>query len=923
MSSVDVSRDATDFRKRYSGVRMQQGRVLTDDDFNEAARLTAEDTRLTRLATIGPYGSSDAGFLPKNVHVVAGKPVLTLSAGSLYLGGLRLELREDELFQLQKDWLTFEDAIHRPSAPGAGSTRHDLVWIEAWEQAVTAVEDRELIEVALGGADTSTRVRTMRRVYIAPGVGTPVCREAWQALSASWAAQGSMADDMELRSSTRLAVSFTAPSSPGDLCSPAMAGGFLGAENQTIRVQAVGPDRYTWGYDNAAPLYRALLKSDAGARVRLELLTPPADAVHWPRAGQVIELLPWSAAQANGERVADLTGHLTKVSTTYDPDTQELTIVDQPPAGFDSRWQGRADQGTFYDGSAQERFVFVRMWARGEDVTSAASLPLSSGVLGQTGLSVTFSGSAPRAGDHWVIAARPAAPDVVTPWSLAETGGALARGVKRYRAPVALITWAPDGSATVHDCRPSFKPLTKQGCCIALTARPGPGWERVFAEIPPQGDADICFPAGDYPVSAPVTVDGKGRLTLQGVGPMTRFVGRGPESLLVFRNCDRVVMRDAYFFGGKIPQKWFFGGTSPKMGLGGTLIFLDVQEVVLHGIAVRNRARRVRDSACVRVESTFENARGRRRRTDIRGCTFYVGHLQIGVLVLNTQRVEIADNRFFASGPDVESVQNALDDERFRNALSQSALVWYDADQWPTVPGTRRVEVQVSNGLVRFACDEALRPFWLQVVKDYPALATMTISQRGLVRLRLMYKLRSVLASRTARQQDVSVRAWLDAIDGGANAVAGQAIVVGGRRADQVDIVSNEIHAAHQGIHVGLSHQALRTSGFADRITRVVVRENRVHCVPAAGGPGERHAVFLGNAQSAVLVDNYLTVTRGPGLRNLTVDGIRVFGFVGPFVQVRSNHVEDFAKPLNFQQRGPVPPSPSRVSIHNRPDVAL
>src|SRR5687767_8486446 len=105
MSTVDLSRNATDLRKRYAGVRMQQGRVLTDDDRNEAAILDAEDMRRTRLDAIGVYGSSDGGFLSKDFAVVAdlglpapGKPSFKIAAGTVYLGGLRIEMPADEDF---------------------------------------------------------------------------------------------------------------------------------------------------------------------------------------------------------------------------------------------------------------------------------------------------------------------------------------------------------------------------------------------------------------------------------------------------------------------------------------------------------------------------------------------------------------------------------------------------------------------------------------------------------------------------------------------------------------------------------------------------------------------------------------------------------------------------------------------------------
>src|SRR5688500_530809 len=100
MPNIDITRDATDLRKHYDRVQMQQGRVLTDDDFNEAERLDAEDARRVRVVVIGPAGSPDDGF---RLKVVANN--LTLTAGTYYVGGLRLELEADELFNVQRDWI--------------------------------------------------------------------------------------------------------------------------------------------------------------------------------------------------------------------------------------------------------------------------------------------------------------------------------------------------------------------------------------------------------------------------------------------------------------------------------------------------------------------------------------------------------------------------------------------------------------------------------------------------------------------------------------------------------------------------------------------------------------------------------------------------------------------------------------------------
>ena len=152
---------------------MQQGRVLTDDDFNEAERLDAEDSRRVRADVIGPAGSPDDGF---KLKVAGGQ--LSLTAGTYYTGGLRLELEADERFNLQKDWLQQGSRPGETLTAPAGA-QFDFVWLDVWQQAVSAVEDKELFEAALGGADTSARIRTMRRARVLSNVGDVDCADAW------------------------------------------------------------------------------------------------------------------------------------------------------------------------------------------------------------------------------------------------------------------------------------------------------------------------------------------------------------------------------------------------------------------------------------------------------------------------------------------------------------------------------------------------------------------------------------------------------------------------------------------------------------------------------------------------------------------------------------------------------------------------
>src|SRR5215471_13877776 len=141
MSTIDLSRSATDFRKHFTGVAAQMGRVLTDDDYNENERLHGEDLRRSRLDIIGPAGSPDAGFSIANPTITPAGIDFDIVAGTFYLGGNRLTLEANERFQVQSDWLNMAPADIPPAPPGS---RLDLVYLECWQQSICAVEDSEL-----------------------------------------------------------------------------------------------------------------------------------------------------------------------------------------------------------------------------------------------------------------------------------------------------------------------------------------------------------------------------------------------------------------------------------------------------------------------------------------------------------------------------------------------------------------------------------------------------------------------------------------------------------------------------------------------------------------------------------------------------------------------------------------------------------
>jgi len=500
MATIDLSRSATDYRKHYTSVRSQMGRVLTDDDHNENERLHGEDMRRSRVDIIGPAGSPDDGFSIQNPVITGGRIDFDIVPGTFYLGGNRLTLENTEKFQVQSDWLNMGDA-DKPLAPGG--PRFDLVYLECWQQALSAVEDSELLEVALGGPDTSTRMKLMRRVHVFADSGSPDCQQPWATLTGVWSAGGlgTLNNQAELVVDTKLQVGFV-PGPTGDLCTPAIAGGYLGADNQAVRVQLVDGASFTWGFDNAAPLYRVQIgNNNLGQRRKITLLTEPKDQAHWPVSQQVIELLPWSALLPNKEKTAEVSGFLAKVDASYDPDTKELFITTDVPPGFGENWLTRPDANNLLP-----EFFYMRVWNRGSDLASPPAIPFVNGTavtLGNTGLSVTFTGNDHHPNDYWIIAARPESPNLVVPWLLEQGRGP--HGIRRWYTPLAVIQWTPGaGGKVVHDCRDKFPPLTHiRGCCTYTVGDGTHSYgdftsiQKAIDALPPEG-GEVCIRPGIY-----------------------------------------------------------------------------------------------------------------------------------------------------------------------------------------------------------------------------------------------------------------------------------------------------------------------------------------------------------------------------------------------------------------------------------------
>jgi hypothetical protein len=439
----DRSRISYDAGQQYRSVVMQQGRVVTDPDLNEAQAILAEETRHEALDFVGPSGTPDDGYAV-SVPVGVTNSDFFISRGTMYVGGVRVSI-SDAFYRQQPDWIA-PAATEPKSFPAK-----ELVWLELTEQEVSDLEDPDLREVALGGPDTAHRTRIVQRIRRSPLPATvTACSDALDAQIAAWAAEGRSFDPLSgaLSSPSFLTVGFAAAAGATSPCEPVASGGFLGAENQLIRVRVVDQTHFAWSFDNASFLYRV----DRVERVnngtnnvdRLVLTTLPVDEQHHPRQSQMVELLRPTTLLANGGFVTEPFGRMVAMSLPFDADRQALTLDAVLPPGYDT--PVTAGQP-----------LFVRIWD--EVLPFLRDKPVA---LGGTGIEVTLtrrSGVFPE-GDFWTFAVRPGAATTVYPARYA-TGLQRPEGPRRWACSLAMVDWRSATNVVVNDCRRTFETLVE------------------------------------------------------------------------------------------------------------------------------------------------------------------------------------------------------------------------------------------------------------------------------------------------------------------------------------------------------------------------------------------------------------------------------------------------------------------------------
>lgn len=220
----DFSRFTFDPRKHYSGVLHQQGRVWLDSDWNEEVleRLALLQQELTDV--IGPSGVPEpgSGFQLTSSSSANAPDDFGISAGHCYVNGTLCQLEANTTYLSQPDLLD----PPRIAIPADGTSLKAVVYLEVWQRLITYLEDDSIREIALGGPDTSARLKNIVQVKVITlpsGTGNITCSQAAQFLPTNGSGTLTTLQPTNVQ--------------PQNLCQLPDPANFTGRENHLYRVQ--------------------------------------------------------------------------------------------------------------------------------------------------------------------------------------------------------------------------------------------------------------------------------------------------------------------------------------------------------------------------------------------------------------------------------------------------------------------------------------------------------------------------------------------------------------------------------------------------------------------------------------------------------------------------------------------------------------
>jgi Family of unknown function (DUF6519) len=410
-----------------------------------------------------------------------------------------------------------------------------IAYLDVWSRHLTALDDPNIREVALGGPDTATRTQTIWQVKLKAATDDTTCDTP-----------------LNLPVSTgRLKAKTKTVETPANPCIVPESAGFRGLENQLYRIEIhrggkAGDATWKWSRENGSVVSGWKEKN---ANV-LTIDSPPRDATLGYTSGD------WLEATDDLRELWGLPGSMVQVA---DPRGTSITI---------------------HPGFTLERIDFdqhakLRRWDHTLPIAQLVdgAIPLVEGqwLDLEQGVQVWFGKDGQyQTGDYWLIPARTANADLQSgniEWpidsSTNEPSLELAQGIQHRYCKLALLSWKDGSLNVISDCRKLFDPLTElknpaqephHVCCEKSVGKDGDfeTLEEAFKVIggsPKQRDWCLCLLPQDHVLKTSMTIAGGVNrfddlnLKITGCGPNSQIhLTKGVQ--LSFQSLSSLILRD-------------------------------------------------------------------------------------------------------------------------------------------------------------------------------------------------------------------------------------------------------------------------------------------------------------------------------------------------------------------------------------------
>jgi hypothetical protein len=483
---ADITRSTFRKNKKYVKVNAQQGRVQVDADYNEQIDIQENLDKTFLQDIIGKTGTpiEDPGF-----EIVAKNGGYTIGRGRYYVDGILCENGEktgkDDAINAeeQEDLPDYSNLAESPfnansATPNQGNGLY-VVYLDVWQRHITFLEDPDIREVALGGADTTTRTKTVWQSKILP-LKTKDETKALEAFE-KW--------KTDVLSSGKLQVQVT-PKQNIDRCLPSPEAGYSGDENRLYRVEihsntikkGKSVPQFKWSRENASVAAK-IVQVNAGSNEGEKLIVVLNS---WKDERSRLGEGQWIEVTDDYHELWNINGRIVQVTSVEENTLENLSTLkvnDVALGSNESLLHFNPAAPSLPASAYASKNPKVRRWNTPDDKWSALGYSVDNSNVSKNsnekpvntastvdfldledGIQVKFNSGNYVPGDYWLIPARTVTRSLDWPVDVAADGKSspkwLPSSMEHHYCPLALVDFENGKLQVVYDYRSFFSSLT-------------------------------------------------------------------------------------------------------------------------------------------------------------------------------------------------------------------------------------------------------------------------------------------------------------------------------------------------------------------------------------------------------------------------------------------------------------------------------